>query len=478
MTANTLAASRDERIAIRVAADRSTRRVVLLFFGSALFWLLVGTAFGLLASFRFQYPDLWSNTAWLTFGRIRPAHVNVMAYGWSSLAALGAAVWATARLTASPLKYEKLAIASVVLWNFAVAAGTIALLAGHSVGLEFLEFPRWVGVILAVAGAPVGISIIAMVFNRSIPVMYVTLWYTLAAVIWFPLLYLMGNAPIWRGTDQAAMNWWFGHNVLGFWFTPISLGLAYYFIPKIIGRPIYSYQISLLAFWGLAVFYSFVGIHHLIGGPVPDWLQSVSIAASILMVIPVAATGYNLHKTSFWHLGALRWSPTLRFVTVGALAYTVTSLQGSLEATRSYNRVVHFTQYTVAHAHLGLYAFVAMVLFGAIYYIVPRVAEREWPYPKLIALHFWLAFIGITLYFVSLTVGGWLQGKAMLDAAKPFMDSVTVTKPYLLARSVSAVILAVAHLIFAYHFTLVLLRRGPLREGAAYLRPAPAGSAS
>ena len=473
MTADGLPASIEERVALRIAGDRSVRQVVMLFFGSALFWLLIGSLLGLVTSLKFEWPDLWTGTAWLTFGRIRPAHLNTMAYGWSSLAGLGTAVWLVARLTGTPLLHERLALASVVLWNLAVGAGTIAILAGRSSGMEWLEFPRWAGAILALAGAPVGLSLLAMVRRRTLSHMYVSLWYLVGAVFWFPLLYIMANAPLWRGVDQAAMNWWYGHNVLGFWFTSISLGTIYYLIPKIIGRPIYSYQLSLLGFWGLAFFYSLVGVHHLIGGPLPDWLISLSIVASVLMIIPVVAVGYNHHMTAFRHLGALRWSPTLRFIVFGAVSYTLVSLQGSLEALQFYNRIVHFTHYTVAHAHFGLYGFVAMVLFGAVYYIVPRVAEREWPYPGLILAHFWLSASGFAVYFIGLSIGGWKQGVVMLDASRPFLDSVTVTLPYLASRSVAAVILVLAHFIFIGHFSLVAMRRGPVRTAPALVGEPP-----
>jgi cytochrome c oxidase cbb3-type subunit 1 len=217
------------------------------------------------------------------------------------------------------------------------------------------------------------------------------------------------------------------------------------------------------------MFYSQVGIHHIIGSPIPAWLVTVSVVQSVMMIVPVFAVAINQHMTVLGHFAALKHSPTLRFVVLGAMLYTLVSLQGTLEALPYFNRVTHFTQYTIAHAHLGVYGFFSMVMFGSIYFLMPRVAEREWPYPRLITLHFWLVTIGLGVYFVSLTVGGLLQGLAMLDPARPFLDSLTVTLPYLTARSVGGTLMTLGHFIFAYHFLALILKRGPQRVGAALI---------
>ena len=239
------------------------------------------------------------------------------------------------------------------------------------------------------------------------------------------------------------------------------LASVYYFLPKIIGKPVQSYNLSLLGFWGLAFFYGQVGGHHLIGGPVPGWMVTLSIVQSMMMLIPVIAFTVNQHQTLKGHLSAIRYSPTLRFIGFGGLMYTASSVQGSFEALRSVNVnvnvVTHFTHYTVGHAHLGLYGFVTMVFFGSIYFIVPRITGREWPSPVLISAHFWLAAIGIGIYFLSLTIGGWLQGMAMLDASRPFMESMTLTLPYLKGRTVGGALMVTGHLAFVLHFAWLLM---------------------
>lgn len=240
---------------------------------------------------------------------------------------------------------------------------------------------------------------------------------------------------------------------------PLGLAGAYYFIPKIIGKPIYSYRLSLLGFWTLALFYSQVGMHHLIGGPVPTWVVSLSVVQSVMMVVPVIAVAINQHVLSLSNPWAWRESIPLRFIALGAIMYTLASLQGSLAAVRSFNTLVHFTHYTVAHAHLGAYAFVAWVIFGAIYYLLPRIVGSDWPSRAMIALHFWLVVIGFTIYFVSLTVGGWLQGQAMLDPARNFLDSMQLTIPYLSGRSLGGSLMTLGHLVFAYNIAAFFYTR-------------------
>lgn len=458
----------DVALADRVAADSSTRRPVLLFYHSALVWLLVGSIAGLVAALKFQFPDWLTGEAALTFGRLRTVHLNAVVYGWTSMALIGTAVWMIPRLVRAPLFAPQLAIGAAWGWNLFMLLGLGALLAGRSDGLEWLEIPRPIDAIVAISGGLMAVSVLITVARRRTRHFYVSVWYILASMVWFPIIFVTANLPLFTGVGQAAVNWWYGHNALGLWITPMSLALPYYFIPKILGHPIHSYNLSLVGFWALAFFYSLNGHHHLIGGPFPQWVITTSVTASVMMVIPVAATAVNFHYTMIGRFDTLRYSPTLRFVVIGAMIYTVVSLQGSIEALRSFNRIVHFTQYTVGHAHLGVYGFSSFILFGAYYFILPRLMNWEWPSGGLIRLHFWLALSGIAIYFLSLTVGGWLQGRAMLDPARPFMESVNVTKPYLVGRTIGGTLMTVAHFVFAYHYWLMVTKRGQQRHEPAW----------
>jgi cytochrome c oxidase cbb3-type subunit 1 len=447
-----------DELAQRAQADASSAPLVFFFLCCAFAWLLVASAAGLTASIKLHAPDWLVSHAWLTFGRIRTIHLNAVAYGWAPMAGLGLAIFIIPRLLKTQLVGAPFAFLGAALWNAALIAGLGAIALGVGDGMEWLEIPWQIDVLFVLGGALIGMPLVLTLLNRKVDHLYVSVWYIGCALFWFPVLFLVANIPdLHKGVQQATMNWWFGHNVLGLFYTPLALGIIYYFLPKIIGKPIQSYNLSLLGFWGLAFFYGQVGGHHLIGGPVPGWLVTMSIVQSMMMIIPVLAFTLNQHQTLKGQLAALRSSPTLRFIGFGGLMYTACSIQGSFEALRSMNQITHFTHYTVGHAHLGLYGFVSMVFFGGIYFVVPRITRLEWPSPTLISAHFWLASAGITVYFLSLTGGGWLQGLAMLDGSRPFMESVTLTLPYLKGRTVGGALMVLGHLVFVTHFVLLLM---------------------
>jgi cytochrome c oxidase cbb3-type subunit 1 len=456
----------------RVEADQSSSLVVGICFTLAVIWLILASVAGLVSSIKLHSPDWLVGYDWITFGRIRPIHVNIVAYGWCSLAGIGVSLWLLPRLLKTKLVGAKWAIAGGGLWTIGVFLGIVAIALGKSDGLEWLEFPWKIDILLIIGGALVGVPLWLTLLNRKVDHLYVSIWYIAAALLWFPTLFFIANLPNFHiGVEQATVNWWFGHNVLGLFFSPIGLATIYYFVPKVLGKPIHNYNISLLGFWALAFFYSQVGGHHLIGGPVPSWFITLSITQSVMMVIPVVALFINQYYTLKGNWKALVHSPTLRFIVFGLIMYILSSVQGSMEALRSVNTITHFTHFTVAHAHLGLYGFFTMVMFGAMYYIMPRIMHWEWPYPSLIALHFWLVFVGFAIYVIWLSIGGWLQGLAMLDVARPFMDSVTLTVPYLQARSLGGGLMTLGHFVFALHFFIMAWKFGPRRLGAAVIGP-------
>jgi cytochrome c oxidase cbb3-type subunit 1 len=464
MPAPVLTAARDADDLERAEVDRSARDLVLLLFASAVGWLLVGSVLAILTSIKLHEPGFLTEDAWLTFGRLRPAHLNTVVYGWSGTAGLGVVMWLQGRLTRTRVPYPKVLIAAAVVWNLGVLGGTLAILRGEGTSVEWLEFPVQWAVVLAAAYGVFMAAFVSMFAARRQHHVYVSQWYLFGAIVWFPFVYVVANFVVHgngvHGVAQSIGNWWFAHNVLGLWFTPIGLAAAYYFIPKILGKPIHSYHLSLLGFWTLALFYNWAGTHHLIGGPVPAWAIAIGIVGSLMMFVPVITVAINHHMTMRGQFRRLRESPTLRFVVFGAMSYTLVSIQGSLTAVRSINEVTHFTHYTIAHAHLGVYAFFTMIMFGAIYYIAPRLTGSEWRFPRLIRLHFWSTALGITAYFLPLTVGGILQGFELADPSIPFLEIVQHTRPWLIVRSLAGALLLVGHVAFAISAVDMFLVRG------------------
>lgn len=462
--------------------DHEMRAPVIMFTTFGILWLLIGTAFAILASFKMHSPELLANFEPLTFGRVRSAHLNAMTYGWANNAVFAVGLWIMARLCKAHIRYAAMLIIAGLFWNLGVFVGIFGILTGGLTSVEWLEMPPQVGPLLAFSYVLIGMWGVLMFRFRERGHVYVSQWYILGALFWFPWLYVVAVTMIFlepaRGTIQALTNWWFGHNVLGLWYTPMGLAAIYYLLPKVLGRPIYSYYLSLLGFWSLALFYNWAGVHHLIGGPIPVWLISAGIVASVMMVIPVVVTAINHHMTAVGNARAVWASPTLRFIVFGAMSYTLASFFGSWMALREVNEVTHFTQFTVGHAHHGVYAFFTMTMFGGIYFMMPRILEREWPSALLIKIHFWCAGLGIGMMVVGLQIGGWIQGLNINDASIPFTSSdpeaYTVIKaliPWLFSRSVAGVLITIGHLAFFINFVILLIgpRAVRYKEGPTLL---------
>jgi cytochrome c oxidase cbb3-type subunit 1 len=466
--------SREERLAI----DRAAKKPVGLLIGTSLIWLLVGSFLAIGASIKLHNPGFLADAEWLTFGRVRPAHLNTVAYGWLSTAAIGIGLWILSRLCRVPIKDDMSLTLAVIFWNIGNLVGTWGILRGDGTSVEWLEYPAYAAPPLLISFAFVMVAAVSLISRRRPGHIYVSQWYIVAAFFWFPLMFLTAVVLLlWSPVQTAAqppINWWFAHNALGLWFTPVGLAAIYYLIPKVIGKPIHSYYLSMVGFWGLAFFYAWAGMHHLIGGPYPAWLISASVVASVMMFVPVIAVAINQHSTMRGNFAALRSSPTLRFIVFGGISYTAVSAQGSLMAIRELNYLTHFTHYTVAHAHLGAYAFASMVFFGAIYYMMPRLLEREWPSAGLIRAHFWLCGLGIIFYFTSLSWGGLLQGIELNRRETPFLEIVALTLPYLKARTWAGSMMTLGHVCFAISFVWMLLKKPSASTTATLLgRPAP-----
>jgi cytochrome c oxidase cbb3-type subunit 1 len=465
--------------------DRSIRVPVLFFFGSGVFWLVVASAFYLLSSWQIHTPSAWwafPGIAWLSFGRAYPAFLNCYIYGWATCAGIGTAIWLLSRLNGGSLRSPLFPVVAGLVWNVGMISGLFSLLAGGSTGRQLLEFPSYSAFILFLALAMISLWAMTIVCNSKRGTVSISEWYLVGAFLWFAWMYATANitleiAPA-PGVAQAAINWWYVGALVQLWLTPVALGTAYYLIPVISGRPIYSYKLALLGFWGLALFGGWTGMTHVIGGPFPAWIVTASIVAKVLLMIPVFAVAANFHLSMKGHFGMLRDHLPLRFVLTGTVVYTAFSLAGSVLSTRSIAQFTQFTFVTVMQNQLGLFGFYSMVLFGALYYIVPKLLNRQWLFPKLVEAHFWLLVVGFVLLIFDLTIGGLIQGFGLEDPQIPMIAVNDLLGPFLAIQDFAALLLVAGNLGFVVAFMLILLISKPVRQREAAIEHSSEASES
>lgn len=426
-------------------------KLIIYFLGTAIFWLVAGTTFGLYAGIKYVAPDV-EHIGWLSFGRLRPAHTNAVFWGWASLAMIGLSYYVVTRVSNIENYNIKQGYLSLILVNTAVLAGTISLFAGVNNGGG--EYREYIWPIMITFGAGVAISahnLFKPVVKRTVTEIYISNWYIISGFMFIVIVILVGYIPIWQdGVGETITQGYYMHQAIGMWFMLINLGLMYYFLPQQLNKPIYSYSLGALAFWTHLLFYTLIGTHHFIFSAIPWRLQTTAIVASVGMLIPVAAgtTNFLLTFNGAWY--QLKNSYTLPFYFMAIIFYFTGSFQGTVEAFRYTNLLWHFTDFTVSHSHLTMYGIITFMLWGFSYTLLPRLTGKE-PPKVLVGIHFWLALIGLLMYVIALMIGGTQTGMMWMKK-KPFIDGVINMFPFWLWRAIGGTMMWVAHLIFAYNF--------------------------
>ena len=480
-------------IPIFVAAAGNDPRFVRLvsrFLMSACFWLLVGSLFGLLAAFKLFDPEIFADSAALSYGRIRPSHTMIVLFGWASLSLAGMGLYVVVKSAwvpmHQPLRGWELGAGNLALalWNAGVAAGVFLMLGGAiNSGREYRMFPLPAMVPIAIAVIIYGVIVYRVVARRTVRGVYISCWFVMAACFWIAIVVIMGYQPKWvSGMADRVIDGYYIHNAVGMWFTPLAVGLTYYALPKLLNKPIYSYALGVLGFFTHIIFYTVIGTHHYIHTPIAQWLETTAVVFSVAMIVPVWASTGNFLMTMRGERLAIAHSYSLPFFVVGVLSYGVASLQGSAESLPWVQEHLHFTHYTVGHAHFAMYAFVSFLIWGTIYGLFPRLTGREPPVP-LVGLHFWLALGGILIYVVALSVCGERQGAVWVEGGG-FMESVRVSMPYMVWRAVAGLLMLASHICFA--IALWRMRPGALtgvfgKKGASQtpaITPPATGEAS
>ncbi|MCD8539633.1 MAG: cbb3-type cytochrome c oxidase subunit I [Leadbetterella sp.] len=446
-----------KRTRLNLETPDELRRIVIWYLGAAVFWLVSGTAVGQYLGMKFVWPEM-DRIPWLSFGRLRPVHTNTVFWGWSSLAMIGLGYFVVARTSNALIYRYKWAWIGWGLINLSVLSGDMALMAGiNNGGGEYREYIWPVALLFALGLIITFRNFYKTIAHRKVSEIYVSNWYLLGGLVWTITLAVIGYLPGYQdGLGETIIQGYYMHQGVGMWFMTFSLGLIYYYLPSSLNKPIYSYSLGVLAFWTQMLFYTLIGTHHFVFSPLPWWLQTVAIVFSVGMFIPVVAGTTNFLMTMRGSWSDISKSYVLPFFLVGVIFYFTGSSQGSLQALRFTNFVWHFTDFNVAHSHMTMYGIITFILWACIYAILPKLTGRE-PRQFFVGVHFWMAFIGLFAYMISLMAGGTLKGLSWM-AGEPFIESVILMQPYWVWRAVGGSLMFLSHLVFACNFIVMIKR--------------------
>ncbi len=454
-----------------LSRDISAKAFIL----SSVMFFVISTSVGLLVAIKFLWPEFMGNTPELTFGRMRPLHVNGVLFGWLLAADMGLLYYVIPRLCGNRLWSEKLGLFTVIAFDLIILGAVFTTLGGITQGLEYAELPWFLDIGVTVVWVLFGLNIFATIATRKHQKMYVAIWYTMGAIVWTAFVYIVGNfaTELFSGVNQANLNWFYVHNAVGLIFTPLGVALAYYFIPKQASAPLFSHKLSMIGFWTISFIYVWTGAHHMIHGPISQWLQTVSIIFSAMLIIPVLTVIVNFFGTVSGRWEQVRRDPILKYLMAGTTFYLLTCFQGPMHALRTVNAIVSKTDWIVGHAHMAVLGAFSFFAIAGCLYAVPRIAKKPLYSEGLANTSFWLMFTGGLLFFVALWIGGFIQGLQWNDTSIPFIDTVRFMVPFWWTRLVGGLLIYTGAILFLYNLVRTFTYEVPAPQESP---PTPARS--
>ena len=426
-------------------------KVVRQFAVMTVVWGIVGMLVGVIIAAQLYWPTLGEGIQWLSYGRLRPLHTNAVIFAFGGSALFATSLHVVQRTCHVRLISDKLAAFVFWGWQAVIVAAAITLPLGWTQGKEYAELEWPIDILIAVVWVAYAVLFIGTIAKRRVKHIYVANWFYASFIIAIALLHIVNNIsipaglsksyPVYSGAVDAMVQWWYGHNAVGFFLTAGFLGMMYYFVPKQAGRPVYSYRLSIVHFWALIAVYMWAGPHHLHYTALPDWAQSLGMVFSLILLAPSWGGAINgvLTLSGVWY--KLRTDPILKFLIVAVSFYMIATFEGPMMSIKMVNSLSHYTDWTVAHVHAGALGWVAMISIGSIYAMLPKLLGREQMYSvKAIDTHFWLHTVGVVLYIASMWIAGVMQGlmwRATNDDGTltyTFVESLNATYPYYLAR--------------------------------------------
>lgn len=414
-------------------------------------WGVVGMAVGVWIAAQLIWPELNFNIPWLSYGRLRPLHTNAVIFAFGGSALFATSYYVVQRTCQARLFSDKLAAFTFWGWQVVIVAAVITLPMGYTTTKEYAELEWPIDILLALVWIAYAVVFFGTIVKRRVKHIYVANWFYGSYILTIAILHIFNNLELpvsmWKsysaygGVQDAMVQWWYGHNAVGFFLTTSFLGMMYYFVPKQAERPIYSYRLSIVHFWALAFTYMWAGPHHLLYTSLPDWTQSLGMALSLILLAPSWGGMINgiMTVSGAWH--KLRTDPILKFLVVALSFYGMSTFEGSMMSIRTVNALSHYTDWTIGHVHSGALGWVAMITFGSLYYMIPRLYGRTaMASMKLVEMHFWLATLGVVLYISAMWIAGVMQGLMWratgVDGTLTysFVEAVKATYPFYVIR--------------------------------------------
>ena len=416
-------------------------------------FMIISMLGGLAYSFQFNQLYPFPGIEWLSPGRVRMVHTNMAAYGFIANAFIAGLLFAIPRLTKKPIFSDKLGVVIFGAWQLIMVLTIIGQLSGYGQAIEWGETPVFVDPLVLVGLVLLVINMSVPIFQTEEPGLYVSLWYFLAAFAWTGLVYFMGNylPEFWvPGTAGAAITGLFIHDLVGLFVTPIGWGLMYFFVPLLLRKPIWSHALSLIGFWGLAFFYPMQGVHHFLLSPIPMYAQYGAIVATTIAVeIVVLTVIVNFFGTLHGRSEAIRGNLALRWFYTGMIMYAITCLQCAFQVTLTFQKIIHFSDWVVGHAHMVMFGVFGFWIYGFFIELWPRAVGRKWATPRLLTIHYWATLIGLTLMVIDLTAAGLVQGFLWRGLAH-WGESVIASMPFWWVRTFAGLVIIGAQGLFVY----------------------------
>ncbi|HEX6102391.1 MAG TPA: cytochrome-c oxidase, cbb3-type subunit I [Alphaproteobacteria bacterium] len=452
-------------------AESYNEEVVRKFTLATMFWGVVAFAAGVFIALQLAFPELNLGLPWTTFGRLRPVHTSAAIFAFGGNALFATSLFVVQRTCRAPL-FGGPALADFVFWGYQlfIVLAASGYVLGISEGREYAE-PEWyVDLWLTLVWVAYLVIFLGTIIKRREPHIYVANWFYLAFIVTVAVLHIGNNLSlpvsvfgaksysVFAGVQDAMLQWWYGHNAVGFFLTAGFLGIMYYFVPKRAERPVYSYRLSIIHFWALIFLYIWAGPHHLHYTALPDWAQTLGMTFSVMLWMPSWGGMINGVMTLSGAWDRLRTDPVLRFLVASVGFYGMSTFEGPVMSIKAVNSLSHYTDWTIGHVHSGALGWVAFVSFGAVYHLVPVLWRRAGLYSdRLVAVHFWTATIGIVLYITAMWISGIMQGLmwraydelGFLQYA--FIESVEAMHPYYVIRAAGGVLFLIGSLIMAYN---------------------------